>query len=603
MTPRPPNFIRSLATIFFVFVAFGASNYPANAQPAAPVTAAPAIQGYADYEALAAQVHALAHTPDVKVSSLAKTLGHREVFLVTIGTGDVHHKPAILFLGNVHAPHLVGSELAMRAAASLARKAQDDAETKSLLRRYTFYFIPRPSPDASEAFFHRPHVEQPLNDRPTDDDRDGEVNEDPTEDLNGDGWITQMRVADESGTYRSHSGDPRVLIQADAKKNEKGRYRLYSEGTDNDQDEEFNEDGPGGVAFNRNFPFRYPFFKVGAGPHQVSENETRAVADFCFAHPNIAAVFCFSPEDNLMHPWKPDTGAEGQRIKTTVLSGDAPWFDYVAGEYQKIHGGKDAPDSPKGEGSFSEWAYFHLGCWSFAARGWWIPQVPAANGKPKENDKPKEGQPSKSEPAKDKAGGKPSEPAKPSDDKRGAEELNALRWFNEQKIEGFVPWTPIQHPDFPGKKVEVGGFKPFLLLNPPAKELDALADKHLAFLVRLAKLLPRARIHETKVDSLGRGVYRVTATVLNEGYLPTVSEMGKTNGVPQPLQIKIELPAGATLVEGPGRVRLERLAGNGGKAQHAWLVLVEKGEAARIGLTVWSPAVGSHSVSLELRSK
>ena len=41
---------------------------------------------------------------------------------------------------------------------------------------------------------------------------------------------------------------------------------------------------------------------------------------------------------------------------------------YNAEQYRKLHGGKDAPGSPKGEGSFSEWAYFHYGRWSLAAR-------------------------------------------------------------------------------------------------------------------------------------------------------------------------------------------------------------------------------------------
>jgi hypothetical protein len=275
----------------------------------------PILPGYTDYAALEKQIGELSKSKDVSVSSLGTTLGGRKIWLITIGRGKPDEKPAILILGNVHAPHLIGSELALRIARRLADKATSDKTTQELLDRVTFYIIPRPTPDASEAFFTNPYQERAGNERPTDDDRDGATNEDPAEDLNNDGLITLMRVADEAGRYMPHAGDPRVLTPADTKKNEQGRYSVYIEGRDNDGDEKFNEDGPGGVAFNRNFTFRHPFFKVGAGPHQVSEIETRAVADFCFDHPNIALVFTFTPEDNLMKPWKPGNDSVSGSLK------------------------------------------------------------------------------------------------------------------------------------------------------------------------------------------------------------------------------------------------------------------------------------------------
>ena len=55
------------------------------------------------------------------------------------------------------------------------------------------------------------------------------------------------------------------MIDAEAKNNEVGHYRILSEGIDNDHDEAFNEDGPGGVSPNRNFTFRYPVFAPARG--------------------------------------------------------------------------------------------------------------------------------------------------------------------------------------------------------------------------------------------------------------------------------------------------------------------------------------------------
>jgi hypothetical protein len=561
---------------------------------AGPALAQPAIEGYANYETFTAQVKKLAAAPNTAVESLARTLDGREIWLLRISRGKAEDKPAMLIVGSVHAPHMLGSELAVRLAESLSADqppgANGESGTGELLDRFSFYIIPRPNPDASEAFFRKPYQERNINERPTDDDRDGATGEDPAQDLNGDGWITQLRVFDRSGPLLAHPADARVSIEAEPRKNEQGRFQLLSEGIDDDHDEAFNEDGPGGVAFDRNFTFRYPFFQPGAGANQVSEIESRAVADFAFAHPNIAVVFSFTPEDNLLEPWK--AGDDAQRIKSSVLSGDAAHLGYLAEQYRTIHGGKDAPGSPKGEGSFAEWAYFHFGRWSLAARAWWIPKVAT---KPEAE---------KASPATDgdKAGEKPAKPAaKPADEKRGADDVNALAWFDQEGIDGFAPWQEIAHPDFPDRQVQVGGFKPFARLNPPAKELAPLAAKHLKFLVRLGELLPNVKIERTKVEPLGGGVFRVTTEVINEGYLPTMPAIGQTTGEPHPLQVEIVLPAGAKLVTGHARTQLDPLAGSGGKTERVWLVLAGAGAEQQAQIKVWSPSVGADKKSIELK--
>jgi hypothetical protein len=541
------------------------------------------LDGYSAYDAFSAEVQTLAKSPLVTVSSLGKTLGGRKIYMLRVArseapSADDSAKPAILVVGSAYAPQLLGSELAVRMVRQLV--AHPDAEGhKDLLGRYVLYVIPRPNPDATEAMFAQPFAERALNERPTDDDRDFETNEDPNEDLNGDGWITAMRVEDPTGKWMLHPQDGRILIEADAKKNESGRYLLYTEGIDNDKDELWNEDGLGGVDLNRNFTFGYKFFSTGAGPHQVSEVESRAIADFAFEHPNIAAVFSFSPQDNLLEPWKP--GDEKQRIKTSVLSEDAPYLNKLAEDYRKLHGGKDWPSAVKGEGDFAEWAYFHYGRWSLSARAWWIPKVepPKVDAKPASEAKEME---SKDEP-------------------RGAEDLNALRWFAANKIDGFVPWTPIEHSDFPGQKVEIGGFKPLLRLNPPASQLDDLASKHAAFLGKLATLMPQLRLEQPKVEPLGGGVFRVTAKVLNTGYLPTMSAMGKLSRWPNILQMKLSLPEGAKLITSSVRVAVEPLAGNGGGKAHSWLVNLADAKETKAAVRAWSAGVGSDEKAIELK--
>ena len=554
------------------------------------VAGKPAVEGYADYDAYRLQLESIARSQFATLNSLGSTRGRREVYVLKIGSGKPDDKPALLIVGGVCPPHLLGSELAVRLARRLAGQAKTDKAVRKMLDRVTFYVIPRPAPDACEAFFRRPYLERSGNERPIDDDRDGQTDEDGPDDLDGDGWITMMRVADPTGRYMPHEDDCRVLIEADPNRDQRGRYLLHVEGRDNDEDEQQGEDPPGGVAFNQNFTFNYPFFEPGAGPHQVSEGETRAVADFAFSHPNIAAVLSFTPEDNLMRPWKPDDSEKEERIKTSVLSADAPYFDFVAEQYREIHGGKHPPESPRGQGSFSKWAYFHYGRWSFACRGWWTAEVKPEGEDPEEKASKKGS--AKKAPSEDDSSEEESADKKSDEKERGTDDLNALRWFAREKIDGFVPWKPFAHPDFPQRKVEVGGFKPFLRLNPPADRLQPLAEKHWRFVRRLAKLLPRLAILETKVEPLGEGVWRITAVVVNRGYLPTVSQMGRTTGEPHPLQIQLELPEGVSLVTGHPRVQLPALDGRGGKAEQVWLVRARRARPVSLELRAWSPSVG-----------
>lgn len=536
-----------------------------------------ALEGYANHEAFTSQVKELDVSELVAVSSLGKSAGGRDVWLLAVGSGKMDEKPAIAIVGNVQGSHLAGGEIALRMARKLAEKAMNDEATRKLLDEQTFYFIPRPDPDGCEKCFAKPLWQRAGNDRKTDDDRDFAFGEDPPDDLNGDGIITMMRVEDETGDYFPHPDDARVLIEADAKKNEKGKYRLLVEGKDDDCDEKFNEDAGDGVAFNHNFTFGYKPFQPATGANAVSEPECRAVADFLYGRPNVAVLFCFSPEDNLFHPWKPDPQLERARIRTRVLGSDAALLEYIAGEYRKTHGGSDAPGPPDPSGSFSQWGYFHYGRWSLAARAWWVPKTePPMEAKPDGDAK------------------------KPSGEKRGSDEINLLRWLAKEKLAGFVDWQPVEHPGFPGKKVEIGGFKPFYSLNPPAKELDGLADKHIQFAVALPKWLSKLALIDVKAESLGNGVYRISATAVNRGFLPTMPEMGQVNGEAYPLQIALTLPKGAELLQGYPRTKLPRLSGSGGKAEKSWLLKLGEEKPKQLEIQAWAPAVGRAAVKVDL---
>ncbi|HMO90990.1 MAG TPA: M14 family metallopeptidase [Pirellulaceae bacterium] len=577
--------------------------------------------GYLTFPEIEQRLNALADKGGVKLKSLGKTIEGRDIWLVEISPpADGVQKPAILVLGNVHAPHLVGRELSLRMAEHLVRESATDEKTKSFLEKFTVYIIPVPSPDAAEKNLRKPYREVSGNAVITDDDRDFSFGEDPPVDLNGDNWITFMRVRDSLGTHRTHPTDPRVLIEVDRGKNEPAEYRLFTEAKDMDGDKGFGEDAGDGVDFNRNFTFNYPYFGKGAGPHQVSESETRAIADFAFDHPNIGVVFCFSPEDNLFHPWKGSARNDAARIKTEILTKDSVYTDYLAKLFQKHHGGKDAPKPSTGAGSFSEWAYFHFGRWSFASRGWWIPKTKTEESKVKpagDNNEKKQDQPAESTaeiPATEteesvggaesaRVGVEKSTEALAADDKRGAEDLDALAWFAANSISGFVDWQEIEHPDFPDRVVEVGGFKPFYRLNPPGSLIDDLVQPHVDFLVEFEAIWPSLEVREFVAIELAPGLYDVKCKITNTGFLPTMPAMGEVGQVWYPIQVTLNVPENARWISGSPRQRVGRLDGQGGTSELHWLFQLPEslGAEHQFLLHTWSPTL--HRVDAEVRVK
>ncbi|MCO6042478.1 M14 family metallopeptidase [Aeoliella sp. ICT_H6.2] len=609
-------------------------------------TSAPVeLPGYQSADEFETALQSLGESDIATVTSLGKTAEQRDIQLVTLGTGDWAAKPAVLVMGSVDAANLVGSELSLRMAQQLStRYAEGDEAAIELLDAVTLYFIPRPSPDASAHVLDGPTTGRATNTRSTDDDRDGKYDEDPTNDLNDDGVITMMRVADPAGPWMEHPDEPRLLVRADIKKKEAGKYQLYSEGTDDDQDETWNEDGPGGVDFNRNLTFKYPYFKPGAGRHQVSEPETRAVVDWMFTQPNIFLVFSFAPQENLAKPWNAAKD-NGGRIKQQVLRDDSPYYDYLSEMYVDNIGNKNSPDTAAQDGAFTPWAYFHYGRWSVASRGWWIPKIEPAKPDDEKTDEQEEAdeeaddeppavaedeadadEDAKKESAQDPAAESDDEPEAESstdeaatededqsdDDKtdeekseskkpdtRNADEVNALAWFAQEGIEGFVEWQEVEHPDFPGKQVEVGGFKPLLREHPPADDLDELATRHAKFLADTIALRAKLAFGKAKVETLGAGVYRIQATVINQGYLPTVSSMGRTAGKLQRLEIELKLPEGSKVLVGDRRQTLGTLDGGGGNQQAKWLVRLPAG-TEKLELQAGEPSVGYCQQTIEL---
>jgi hypothetical protein len=133
--------------------------------------------------------------------------------------------------------------------------------------------VPLGNPDACARYFTKPLWSDPGNGRPFNDDTDDQTDEDGYNDLDGNGIITQMRVKVPDGIWVPVEGEPRLMRRADASKGEKGIYKLYTEGIDDDGDRQYNEDVPGGTNVSINFPhlFRHfgekkrPLSRLGTG--------------------------------------------------------------------------------------------------------------------------------------------------------------------------------------------------------------------------------------------------------------------------------------------------------------------------------------------------
>ena len=262
----------------------------------------PATSGYATHQRLSASLDSVARAKSqvVRVSSIATSPGGRVVHLVRVGAGaNVDARPAVLVLANAHGPHLVGSEIALRTVRDLAAAYGTDQAVTSLLDRVTVYVVPRVNPDAAEQYFRTPRWERMRNDAQVTTGRDTYDAEDGPADVNGDGVITMMRIADPRGDWIADPVDPFLMRRADARRGETGRYRVTVEGRDRDGNGIVAADQATGIDVNKNFSNGFTHFRSG-GNYPFESPEAKAVAELFQTNPGIVAVYVLGPQDNLM---------------------------------------------------------------------------------------------------------------------------------------------------------------------------------------------------------------------------------------------------------------------------------------------------------------
>jgi len=582
-------------------------------------------KGYHDYDALSKSLKMLAkkNSSITRLISIGKTLQKRDIWAMQISGTEgkaAGEKQALLICGNLEGDHVVGSEVALGIIEQLITGYGEDAEITRILNKRTFYIIPRLNPDGAELFFKKPLHEYSGNLRPRDDDYDWEIDEDGPEDLNSDGLITLMRVKDKAGDWYIDSKDPRLMRKKEKNTPLDSLYQLYPEGIDNDGDGLYNEDGVGGFNINRNFPHNFGYQIKGYQVYPASEIETRAVIDFMnrydpaeetAPHKNICAVLIFSKYDNLaVSPGiecgeatfpefkskeivssatsfrfdRRRMGAEQQQAGRAkdpqprkTDDDDMFLFQTVSDQYKKITGIVHAV-SEKPVGSMLEWGYFQYGVPSFSANLWSLRKEKedgAADTVSKKPESPEENLPQRRSIQRENMSRRFSGMGAGAPAKAEAENTDQqwLRWIDEHNAGvGFVNWQSYQHKQL--GEVEIGGFYPYLRVNPSIELVDSLVRSHTKFALYLASQFAEISMDKPVVEKMSSNLYRLKIKIHNSGILPYASAMGikSRNISPIVMQIKFENDEEMKLFGGNKRIDIMKFDA-GAEREFEWIII------------------------------
>jgi hypothetical protein len=418
--------------------------------------------------------------PDlVDFYEVGKSYEGRPIIQITITnkkTGKDTYKPAAFFEGGRHSVEVTGTECVLYLAKYLLEKYGKNPDVTHLLDTKAIYLRPINNPDGHNLIMNTAQTNKSTV-RPEDEDGDGLLDEDPPDDINGDGNILVMRWKDEKeGNYILDPRDPSGRIMKEVPAGQ-GIYLLAWEGIDNDGDGRMNEDGIGGVDLHRNYPENWrPETEAtgrgntqwGAGDYPLSETETRAVVTFLLSHPNVYVVN--SMDTRLpMHLRAPSTSPSSERMYPEDLYW-YKWFDEIG---KKITGYEkagdvfnDLMDGYPLFGHGPDFGYWYFGAIWYSDELWNNAEYKDYNGD------------------------------------GTIDEIDILKWDDEENDSlGFFKWKPAKHPVY--GDIEIGGFDPkFFSTNPPSKHLEPWIRNEALFNLEMAKSLPELTWEDIEVKEI-----------------------------------------------------------------------------------------------------
>mgnify|MGYP005839970389 CR=1 FL=1 len=626
------------------------------------------------------------HSSDARIHNLATTPGGKELLMVEIGkevSSQEKTRPAIFVVGNMDGTRALSSSACVFLANELLKNSELYADR-------TWYILPVGNPDAYNNYFSEVLFVDSRNDLPFNDDMDDRVDEDGLNDLDGNGLITKMRVKAPDGEWIPVAGDSKLMRKAEYKEGEKGIYKLYSEGTDDDADGKYNEDGKGGVNVNANFPHLFEFFKPTSGLYAGSTPEAYSIMEFAYKHPEIAMTFSFGSSNFLLTPPKGGRSGSVDMEKITIpeemakmmqidhtrtysmkeimdmvqpmlppgmvidesmiasflglgavvnpMQEDLVFYNKISEDYKKYLKDKGIEEdrydpAPAKDGSFELWSYYHLGVPVFSMDLWGLPKLKEEKKESsgitiealekmspdefvelgeekidmflKENGAPDQykaemviGMVKGGQFTPEQMAGMMKQMPKPEggDKKKGDPREQALMAFSDTYLDGsgFVDWKEYDHPTL--GKVEIGGFKPFIDINPPVEFSDSLLRNKVPFVFELVKDLPLLKIAKEEVSNKGSGIYQVEVWIENMGFIPFCTEMGKRNKIPVPAIITIE-GDNIELMSGKSRTPVNQVGGKK-SVKYSWLIKSDKNNDIKINLV--SKTAGRDNKTIKL---
>ena len=447
--------------------------------------------------------------PDLaKLESIGKSFKGRDIWVLTISDfkkGDPSKKPGMYIDGNIHSNEVQGSEFSLYTAWYLTESFNDTKYIQELLADKVFYIVPTINPDGRDSYFHEANTGSSPRSGviPVDNDRDGLVNEDAYDDLDGDGHIVSMRRKNPNGRFKVDPNDPNRMIQAGTE--EKGNYEfLGQEGKDNDGDGLVNEDG---YVFeydpNRDWGWGWQpnYIQGGAYKYPFSLPENRAVMQFVMKHPNIAAAQSYHNAGGMILRGPGDPNDLG-----TYNGADLQVYDAIGKKGEEFLPGyrylvvyKDLYSAYGGE---LDWFYGGRGIFTYSNE-LWTPYLMFNKDATRD----------------------------PQD--------NASYQFDRYLLfkDAFIPWHEFDHPQY--GKIEIGGFKKNFGRAHPGFLLESDAHRNMAFTIYHCHNTPKLSIDSVIEKDLGDGLKQVTAIISNSRLMPTHSN--------QDLKYKIERPDLITL--------------------------------------------------------
>ncbi len=550
---------------------------------------------YSDNETLESQLRALAEAhPDLCVlSELGRSYEGRPIWLVTVTnlhTGPAEEKPAQWMDGNLHATEITGTMACLYTINHLVSLYGEDATVTRLLDETAFYIAPRLNPDgAAQTFLQPPHqVRSGVRPYPYAEKRDG-LHE---EDVDGDGRILTMRLQDPAGDWKISADDDRLMVKRAPDEYGGTYYRLLPEGLIHNPEPGLIPIAPPleGLDFNRNFPFEWApeGDQAGAGPFPLSEPETRVAVEFVATHGNInGAVTCHTFGGVLLRSYstKPDDQMAPEDVWVFERLGRRG--TEITG-YPNVSTFHEFQYHPKRltYGAFDDWCYDHLGVFAWTVELWDI--LARAGIKDRKfiewyRDHPIE------------------------------DDLKVLRWIDENcGGEGLVRWQPFEHPQL--GSVEIGGWDElFTWRNPPLAFLEEEIAKVNDFVISQASASARLRIVQASSSGLGADHSKIELILENAGYLPTyTSKRGQERQAVKPIRVDLELPEGATLVQGKLQTEIGQLEGRSNKftvgglgvsptdnrCRLEWVVRAQPHQSVKI--TAISERAGTATTTVEL---